>query len=119
MGHKEIKYRTRHSIGTPRRDYATFSMSAGAKLTAKLVYQLMEDFNLFDQTVRLHAFIRASNEGILQSSEFCQPRSALCEFALGKLKLVMIVARLVSGGHGSTWDAETFRQILSGQPFTV
>jgi hypothetical protein len=90
-------------------------MSAGAKLTAKLVYQLMEDFNVFDQTVRLHAFIRASNEGISQSSEFCQPRSALCEFALGKLKLVMIVARLVCGGHGSTWDAETFRQALSGQ----
>jgi hypothetical protein len=115
MGHKEIKYRTRHSIGTPRRDYATFSMSAGAKMTAKLVYQLMEDFNLFDQTVRLHAFIRASNEGIVQSSEFCQPRSALCEFALGKPKLIMIVARLVSGGHRSTWNAETLLQVLSGQ----
>jgi len=46
-------------------------MGAGAKLTAKLVYQSMEDLDLFDQTVRLHAFSRASTEGILQSSEFC------------------------------------------------
>ena len=78
-------------------------MCAGAKLTAKLVDQSMQDLDLFDQTVRLHAFSRASIEGILQGSEFCQPRSALREFVLGKLKPVMIVTPLVSGGH----DAET------------
>jgi hypothetical protein len=76
-------------------------MCAAAKFTPKLIYHLMEDLNLFDQTVRLHAFSRPSNEGILQSSEFYQPTSALCEFAFGKLKLVMIVTRLISCGHGS------------------
>jgi len=48
-------------------------MSAGAKLTAKLVYQLMEDFNLFDQTVRLHAFIRASNDRRLSVQKVTLP----------------------------------------------
>jgi hypothetical protein len=81
------------------------SMCAGEKLTAKSVYHLMKDLDLFYQTVRLHAFSRASNEGMLQSSEFWQPCSAFFEFALGKLKLVMIVARPASGNHGSTWDA--------------
>ena len=77
-------------------------MSAGAKLTAKLVYQLMEDLNLLDQTGRLHAFSRTSIEGILQSSELWQFGSALRQFALGKLKVAMIEDRLASGGHGST-----------------
>jgi hypothetical protein len=80
-------------------------MCAGAKLTAKVVYQSMEDLDLFEETVSLRTFSRASTEGILQSSEFCQPKSTLREFVLSKLKLVMIVAPLVSGGH----DAETFR----------
>jgi hypothetical protein len=35
---------------------------------------------------------------------------ALCEFALGKLDRVMIVARLVSGGNGSTQNVESFQQ---------
>jgi hypothetical protein len=74
-------------------------------LAAKSFYHLMKDLDLFYQTVRLHAFSRTSNEGMLQSSEFWQPCSAFFEFALGKLKLVMIVARPVSGNHGSTWDA--------------
>jgi hypothetical protein len=77
-------------------------MCAGAKLTAKLVYQSMQDLDLFDQAVRLRAFSRASTEGVLQGSEFWQARSALREFVLGKLKLVMIVTPLVSGSH----DAE-------------
>jgi hypothetical protein len=81
-------------------------LCAGAKLTAKLVYQSMEDLDFFDQTVRLHAFSRASTEGILQSSESCQPRSALRELFLGKLKLVKIVAPLVSGGHAETFGRD-------------
>jgi hypothetical protein len=82
-----------------RRNHVGLSTGAAAKLTAKLLYQLMEDLNLFEQTVRLHAFSRTSIEGILSSSEVWQFGSALCQFALGKLKVAMIEDRLASGGH--------------------
>jgi hypothetical protein len=40
-------------------------MPTRAKLTTKLVHQLMKDLDLFDQSVGPQAFSRASNKGIL------------------------------------------------------
>lgn len=55
----------------------------------------MQNFNLVDNCGGLRAFCRTSKERVLQIPEFLQTIAALGEFALRKLDLVQVVARLV------------------------